>query len=141
MDKLSQRQIREAAEKFADVYREALEGGASALQLQTELTWLFLDRVLYNLSAQARFNHQHFQESWAELSRVPWKVFNELSQQSANAYVEFLDALNTYGQEVVETSERTSFKEPRPRLPLFSGDDPTLARRFDEELYGFGKWR
>lgn len=32
-------------------------------------------------------------------------------------------------------------ERPRPRLPLFSGDDPTLARRFDEELRGFGEWR
>ena len=28
---------------------------------------------------------------------------------------------------------------PRPRLPLFRSDDPTLARRFDEELRGFGE--
>ena len=28
---------------------------------------------------------------------------------------------------------------PRPRLPLFSSDDPTLARRFEEELRGFGE--
>ena len=29
---------------------------------------------------------------------------------------------------------------PRPRLPLFSGGDSTLAERFDEELRGFGGW-
>jgi plasmid stability protein len=29
---------------------------------------------------------------------------------------------------------------PRPRLPLFSSGDPTLARRFEEELRGFGEW-
>ena len=28
---------------------------------------------------------------------------------------------------------------PRPRLPLFSSGDPTLARRFEEELHGFGE--
>jgi hypothetical protein len=28
---------------------------------------------------------------------------------------------------------------PRPRLPLFSSEDPTLARRFEEELRGFGE--
>ncbi|MDQ4063019.1 MAG: antitoxin [Actinomycetota bacterium] len=28
---------------------------------------------------------------------------------------------------------------PRPKLPLFSGGDPTLAERFDEELRGFGE--
>lgn len=27
----------------------------------------------------------------------------------------------------------------RPRLPLFSGKDPTLAERVDEELADFGK--
>ena len=30
-------------------------------------------------------------------------------------------------------------EQPRPRLPLFRGKDPTLARRFDEELRGFGE--
>ena len=29
--------------------------------------------------------------------------------------------------------------QPRPRLPLFRGKDPTLAERFDEELRGFGE--
>jgi hypothetical protein len=30
--------------------------------------------------------------------------------------------------------------EPRPRLPLLSGGkDPTLAERFEEELYGFSR--
>ena len=28
---------------------------------------------------------------------------------------------------------------PRPRLPLFYSDDPTLAERVDEELQGFGE--
>lgn len=32
-------------------------------------------------------------------------------------------------------------EQPKPRLPLFSGGDPTLAERFDEELRGFGEWR
>jgi len=29
--------------------------------------------------------------------------------------------------------------QPKPRLPLFSGGDPTLAERFEEELRGFGE--
>lgn len=28
---------------------------------------------------------------------------------------------------------------PRPRLPLFRSDDPTLAERVDEALEGFGQ--
>jgi Arc/MetJ-type ribon-helix-helix transcriptional regulator len=28
---------------------------------------------------------------------------------------------------------------PRPRLPLFRSDDPTLAERVDEELRSFGE--
>ena len=31
------------------------------------------------------------------------------------------------------------FGRPRPRLPLFSSGDPTLAERVDEELRGFGE--
>ncbi|CAN5161814.1 type II toxin-antitoxin system antitoxin VapB26 [soil metagenome] len=34
-----------------------------------------------------------------------------------------------------------SLEPPRPKLPLFSGGDPPLAERFDEELRGFGEWR
>lgn len=37
---------------------------------------------------------------------------------------------------------QTSTVEPedtRPRLGVFSGDDPTLARRFEEELRGFSR--
>ena len=30
-------------------------------------------------------------------------------------------------------------EQPKPRLPLFSGKDPTLAERFDDELHGFGE--
>ncbi|MDQ3361235.1 MAG: ribbon-helix-helix domain-containing protein [Actinomycetota bacterium] len=28
---------------------------------------------------------------------------------------------------------------PKPRLPLFHSNDPTLAERIDEELAGFGE--
>lgn len=40
-------------------------------------------------------------------------------------------------QAVKELTDRLG--RPRPRLPLFSGKDPTLAERFDEELRGFGE--
>lgn len=32
-----------------------------------------------------------------------------------------------------------ALEQPKPRLPLFSGGDPTLAERVDEELRGFGE--
>ena len=37
-------------------------------------------------------------------------------------------------RELIRNSE-----PPRPRLPLFSSGDPTVARRFEEELHGFGE--
>ena len=37
-------------------------------------------------------------------------------------------------RELIRNSE-----PPRPRLPLFSSGDPTLAERVDEELAGFGE--
>ncbi|BBL80633.1 antitoxin VapB26 [Rubrobacter xylanophilus] len=33
----------------------------------------------------------------------------------------------------------SGFEPPRPRLPLFSSGDPTLAERVDRELAGFGE--
>lgn len=41
-------------------------------------------------------------------------------------------------RQAVRDLTRTS-EPPRPKLPLFSGGDPTLAERFDEELRGFGE--
>ena len=41
-------------------------------------------------------------------------------------------------REAVREPVRNSGR-PRPRLPLFSSGDPTLAERFDEELTGFGE--
>lgn len=32
-----------------------------------------------------------------------------------------------------------SLEPPKPRLPLFESDDPTLAERVDEALEGFGE--
>jgi plasmid stability protein len=32
-----------------------------------------------------------------------------------------------------------ALEPPRPKVPLFSGGDPTLAERFDEGLRGFGE--
>ena len=41
-------------------------------------------------------------------------------------------------REAVRNLIRNS-ETPRPRVPLFSSGDPTLAERFDEELTGFGE--
>lgn len=41
-------------------------------------------------------------------------------------------------REAIENLVR-GFERPRPRLPLFSSGDPTLAERVDEELRGFGE--
>ena len=139
MDRLSQRNLNEAAEKVADVYREALASGAPVWQLHADITRLFFDLVLDNLYAQPVSINQRSLQSLAELARDQQETFRELSRESLNAYMGFLEALGSYGRAAIGTSDRASSKDPRPRLPLFSGNDPTLARRFEEELYGFGK--
>jgi hypothetical protein len=57
MDENQQRQVDEAAEKFAQViansYRAVAERGVSAQQLNAELTQSFFNGVIDNLRAQA----------------------------------------------------------------------------------------
>lgn len=65
----------------------------------------------------------------AELKSSLERVARERGRSEAELVREAVEGL-------VRGAER-----PRPRLPLFSGDDPTLARRFDEELRGFGECR
>ncbi len=46
------------------------------------------------------------------------------------------------GAELVREAVRDlvrNFERPKPRLPLFRSNDPTLAERFEEELAGFGE--
>jgi hypothetical protein len=48
------------------------------------------------------------------------------------------DTAGGYGDHYVAEDEDANY--PRPRLPLLSGGkDPTLAERFEEELYGTGR--
>ena len=62
MDQQQQRQINEAAEKFADAVRESYQAvadrGRSAQELNAELTQNFFNSVINNLQSQAEGNRQ-----------------------------------------------------------------------------------
>ena len=104
-----QRQINEAAEKFADAVKESyriVAGRAvSAQELNTELTQNFFNSVINNLRAQAETNRQMTQELVDQQERQR-EATQALTQESMGAYMDFLNSMFSYYQGAVEQGQR-----------------------------------
>src|ERR687886_170047 len=91
MDEQQQRQINEAAEQFASAIRDSYQAVAdrtvSAQQLNAELTQDFFNRVINNLRNEAESNR-------------------ELTQESVNAYMDFVNSMFSFWQGNVEQAQR-----------------------------------
>ncbi len=76
MDDRQQRQVNEAAEKFAAAIRESFEAvaerGVSAQQLNAELTQSFFNNVIDNLRAQTEANRA-LTRSWPSSKSARWR--------------------------------------------------------------------
>src|SRR5215212_4915666 len=81
MDEQQQRRVNEAAEQFAEAVRASFqaisERGASAQQLNAELTQQFFDTVIDNLRTQA-------------------EATRPIAQESVGAYMEFLSSIFSF---------------------------------------------
>jgi polyhydroxyalkanoate synthesis regulator phasin len=95
VDQKQQRQVKEAAEKFADALKESYQSIAdrsvSAQELNAELTQDFFNGVINNLRTQAEGNRALYEDliEQREASRT-------LAQESVNAYTDFLDSMFAY---------------------------------------------
>ena len=91
MDEQQQRQINEAAEQFASAIRDSYQAVAdrtvSAQQLNAELTQDFFNRVINNLRNEAESNR-------------------EFTQESVNAYMDFVNSMFSFWQGNVEQAQR-----------------------------------
>lgn len=109
MDSSQQRQVNEAAEKFATAIRESFgavaERGVSAQQLNAELTQSFFNSVIDNLRAQTEGNRALGREL-AEQQERQWEASQALAQDSVEAYMEFVNAMSSYYQGTVEEAQR-----------------------------------
>jgi hypothetical protein len=109
LDDRQQRQVNEAAEKFAAAIRESFEAvaerGVSAQQLNAELTQSFFNSVIDNLRTQVEANRALTREL-AEQQERQWEATQALAQDSVEAYMDFVNSMFSYYQGTVAEAQR-----------------------------------
>ncbi len=111
MDTKQQKQVSEAAEKFAAALRESYktvaERTVSAQQLNAEMTQTFFNSVIANLHSQAESNREAAGEL-AEQQRRQQEATRALAQESVNAYMDFLNSIFSYYQGDLDRAQRAT---------------------------------
>ena len=109
MDEQQQRQINEAAEKFAnavkDSYRAVADRTVSAQELNAELTQQFFNSVINNLQAQAEGNREMTQQL-AEQQQRQQEATQALTQESVGAYMDFINSMFSFYQQGAQQAQR-----------------------------------
>ena len=99
MDERQQKQVNEAAEKFAEAIKESYQALAdrsvSAQELNAQLTQDFFNGVINNLRTQAESNRA-LAEDLIEQQRKQQEASQALTQESVNAYMDFLNSMFAY---------------------------------------------
>ena len=99
MDQKQQKQVNEAAEKFADALKESYQSIAnrsvSAQELNAQLTQDFFNGVINNLRTQAEDNRA-LSEDLIEQQRKQREASRTLAEESVNAYTDFLNSMFAY---------------------------------------------
>src|SRR5215207_723365 len=113
MDEQQQRRVNEAAEQFAEAVRASFqavsERGASAQQLNAELTQQFFDTVIDNLRTQAEDTRQMTQQL-ADQQQRQAEAAQTLTRESVGAYMEVMDSMFSYWQGGIQTAEQGARK-------------------------------
>jgi polyhydroxyalkanoate synthesis regulator phasin len=99
VDQKQQQQVNEAAEQFADALKESYKSIAdrsvSAQELNAQLTQDFFNGVINNLRTQAEGNRA-LSEDLIEQQRKQREASRALTQESVNAYTDFLNSMFAY---------------------------------------------
>jgi uncharacterized protein YdiU (UPF0061 family) len=108
-DEQQQRQVNEAAEQFAsairDSYKVMAERSVSAQELNAQLTQEFFNRVIENLRTQAEDTRQMGQQLADQQQRAT-EAGQQLTQESVDAYMDFVNSMFSYWQGSVQQAER-----------------------------------
>ena len=109
MAEQQQRQVNEAAEKFADALRESYRAVAdravSAQELNAQLTQDFFNRVVENLHTQAESNRELTQQL-ADQQERQQEATQALAQESTRAYMDFINSMFSFYQGSTEQARR-----------------------------------
>ena len=99
MDQEQQRQVNQAAEMFADALKESYQSIAdrsvSAQELNAQLTQDFFNGVIDNLRTQGEGNRA-LSEDLIEQQRKQQEASRAMTQESVNAYMDFLNSMFAY---------------------------------------------
>jgi hypothetical protein len=105
------RRLDEAAEKFADAIKESYQAIAdrsvSAQDLNAQLTQEFFNGVINNLRTQAE-NNRALAEDLIEQQRKQQEASQTLTQESVNAYMDFLNSMFSYYRGSLDEAQRSA---------------------------------
>ncbi len=109
MDQQQQQQLNEAAQQFTDAFvqaqRAAADRGVSAQEMNAQLTQDFFNRVIDNLRTQAEDTRQMGQQLVDQQQRA-MEAGRTLTQESVDAYIDFVNSMFTSWQGGVEQARR-----------------------------------
>ena len=101
MDQKQQKQVNEAAEKFASALKESYQAVAdrsvSAQEMNAQLTQDFFNGVIENLRTQAG-NNRALAQDLIDQQKKQREASQALAQEGANAYMDFLNSMFSYYQ-------------------------------------------
>ena len=104
-----QQRLNQAAEQLAnairDSYQALAERGTSAQELNAQLTQEFFDRVIENLRTQVGETQQMGQQLADQQQRAT-EAGQQLTQESVDAYMDFVNSMFSFYQGSVEQARR-----------------------------------
>jgi hypothetical protein len=141
MDERQQKQVNEAAKKFAqsltEAYRAVAGRSVSAQELNAKLTQEFFNGVINNLRTQAESNRA-LAEDLIEQQRKQQEASQQLTQESVGAYMDFLGSVFALPRETAKTAEGAA-REANPGRSADSGGEEDATQ--DEAVrHPLGSW-
>ncbi len=111
MDEQQQQRINQAAEEFTNAlvesFRIASERGVDAQEQNARLTEDFFNRTIENLRSQAEGTRQMGQQL-AEQQQRATEAGQQLTQESVNAYMDFVNSMFSFQQAGIQTTQRAT---------------------------------
>jgi hypothetical protein len=141
MDNQQTRRVDEAAQKFAEslteAYRAVAGRSVSAQELNAQLTQEFFNGVINNLRTQAE-NNRALAEDLIEQQRKQQEASQALTQESLDAYMEFLGSVFALPRETAKTAGRAAWEAAPDRSADSGGEEGTTQ---DEAVrYPLSSW-
>jgi hypothetical protein len=109
MDQHQQQKVKQAADQFTDAlvnsYKAVIDRGVSAQESSTQVTKVFFNQAINNLYAQAEQN-RHVSQQLPDQQQRQAEAAQTLTQESVDAYMNFMDSMFSWWQGGVQTAER-----------------------------------